>query len=174
MFKRNEKYEVDRRILKSDFIRYKPSKISTIITPINQIYIKIPRGDSVYSLFGSLLRLNFDVLHAATKNRYVEGGNIRLVNLGPIALFIIYKLASSSGKHLEEINHAHIVCLMYKLKTSSRGSDDLSIGFDRYRNRRQRELTKNINIKGKYHMTILLKDVFGFAGNQEKGTYGLG
>ena len=111
MFKLNEKYEVDQRILKSDFIRYNPGKISTIITPINQIYINIPRGDSVNSLFGSLLRLNFDALHAATKNRYVEGGNIRLVNVGPIALFVIYKLASSSRKQLE-INHAHIVCLM--------------------------------------------------------------
>ena len=34
---------------------------------------------------------------------------------------------------------------MYKLLTSSRGSDDLSIDFDRDRNRRQRELTINRN-----------------------------
>ena len=63
---------------------------------------------------------------------------------------------------------------MYKLLTSSRGSDDLSISFDRDRGRRQRELTNNKNIKGKYHVRIYLKDVFGFAGYQEKATYGLG
>ena len=63
---------------------------------------------------------------------------------------------------------------MYKLLTSSRGSDDLSIGFDRDRDRRKRELTNNKNIKGKYHMRIYLKDIFGFAQHQEKATYGLG
>ena len=57
---------------------------------------------------------------------------------------------------------------------SSKGSDDLSIGFDRDRNRRQRELTNNKTQKGKYHVRIYLKDVFGFAEYQEKGTYGLG
>ena len=63
---------------------------------------------------------------------------------------------------------------MYKLITSSRDSDDLSIGFDRDRGRRQRELTNNKNIKGKYHLRIMLKDIFGFAEYEEKGTYGLG
>ena len=37
----------------------------------------------------------------------------------------------SSGKHLEDISHAHIVSLMYKLITSAEDTDDLSIGFDR-------------------------------------------
>ena len=87
---------------------------------------------------------------------------------------IIIKLQSSSGKHIEEFNHAHIVCLMYKLITSARSTDDLFIGFDRDRGRRQRELTNNKNIKGKYHVTNMLKDIFGFAQHQEKRTYGLG
>ena len=68
---------------------------------------------------------------------------------------------------MKDISHAHIVSLMYKLITSSKGSDDLSIGFDRDRNRRQRELTNNKNIKGKYHVRILLKDVFDFSMHQE-------
>ena len=63
---------------------------------------------------------------------------------------------------------------MCQLLTSSRGSDDLSIGFDLDRNTRQQELTNNINIKGKYHIRIYLKDKFGFAEQQEKATYGLG
>ena len=56
----------------------------------------------------------------------------------------------------------------------SKGSDDLSIGFDRDRGRRQRELTNTKSQKGKYHVRIYLKDVFGFAEYQEKATYGLG
>ena len=174
MFKLTEKYEINRDILKCDYIRYSPSKISTINTTNSQVYIIIPREDSVISLLNSYLELYFDVLHAGTNNRYVDGNNIRLVNLGPIALFSTYKLTTSSGKHLENIDHAQMVSLMYKLLTSSKGSDDLSIGFDRDRNRRQRELTINKTQKGKYHIRIYLKDVFGFAEYQDKGTYGLG
>ena len=63
---------------------------------------------------------------------------------------------------------------MYKLITSNKGGDDLSIGFDSDRNRRRDELTSNKNVKGNYHRRIMLKDVFGFAEHQEKATYGLG
>ena len=174
MFKLNENYEVDRRILNCDYIRYSPAEISTINTANSQIYINIPREVSVISLLNSYLELKFDVLNAANNNRYVDANDIRLVNLGPIALFSNYKLTTSSGKQLEEISHAHIVSLMYKLLTSSRDSDDLSIGFDRNRGRRKNELSSNKNIKGKYHIRFYLKDIFGFAEHQEKGTYGLG
>ena len=174
MFKLNEKYEINRDILNCDYIRYSPSEINTINTANSQVFINIPREDSVISLLNSYLELISDVLHAATNDIYVDGNDIGLVNLGPIALFSNYKLTTSSGKHLEKIDHAHIVSLMYKLLTSSRGSDDLSIGFDRDRNRRQRELSNNKSQKGKYHARIYLKDVFGFAEYQEKVTYGLG
>ena len=174
MFKLSEKYEINRDILKCDYIRYSPSEINTINTANSQVYINITREDSVISLLNSYLELNFDVLHARTNNRFVDGNDIRLVNLGPIGLFSNYKLTTSSGKHLENIDHAHIVSLMYKLISSSRGSDDLSIGFDRDRTRRRNELTNNKNIKGKFHVRYYLKDVFGFAEYQEKATYGLG
>ena len=73
------------------------------------------------------LDLNFDVLNAATNNRYVDTDDIWLINLAAIALFINFKLTTSSGKRLENIDHAHIVSLVYKPLTSSRDSDDLSI-----------------------------------------------
>ena len=174
MFKLNEKYETNRDILKCHYVRYSPSEISTINTANSQVYINVPREGSVISLLNSYLELNFDVLHAATNIRYIDENEIRLVNLGPIAFFSIYKLATSSGKHLENIDQAHIVSLMYKLLTSSKGIDDLSIGFDRDRNKRQRELSNNKTQKGKFHVKIYLKDVFGFAEYQEKATYGLG
>ena len=130
--------EITRNILKCDYIRYSPSEIGSINTANAHIFIIIASGYSVYSLLGSRLRANFGILHAATNNRYIDGHDIRLVKEGPIALFSKYKLQSSSGEQIEEINHAHIVCLMYKLITSSRITDDMSIGFDRDRGRRQR------------------------------------
>ena len=173
MFKLSENYEIDRRILKCDYIRYSTAEISTINTANSQIYIIIPREVSVISLLNIYIELNFDVSRVDIGNRYVDANDIRLVNLGPIALFSNYKLTTASGKHLEEISHAHIVSLMYKLLTSSKDSNDLSVGFDRNRERRRNELTNNKNIKGKYHIRIYLKDISGFAEHQQKGTYGL-
>ena len=110
MFILSEKDSINRDILKCDYIRYSPSEISTINTPNSQVYINIPREDSVISLLNGYLEINFDALHATTKNRYVDGNDVRLVNLGPIPLFSICKLTTSSGKHLENIGHAHIIC----------------------------------------------------------------
>ena len=65
MFKFNENYEVDRRILKSDNIRNTPAETSTINTPYSQKYINIPREDSVISLLNSYLDLSFEVIKKA-------------------------------------------------------------------------------------------------------------
>ena len=173
MFKQNENYEVDRRILKCDYIRHSPAETSTINTPNSQIYINIPREDSVISLLNSYLDLNIEVVKRADNSRYGNGNDIRLVNLGTVALFRNFKLTTSSRKHLEDISHTHLVSLLYKLITSAKVSDDLSIGFDRSRNRRRDELAQNKNVKCKYLLKIMLKDVFSFAECQEKATYGL-
>ena len=53
MFKLSEKYEVDRKFLKCDYIRYGPSEIRTTNTPNCQIYINIPREDIIISLLNS-------------------------------------------------------------------------------------------------------------------------
>ena len=159
--------------MKCDYIRYSPLEISTINTPNSQIYINIPREGTVISLLYSYIEINFDVLKAATSNRYADADDIRLINLGPIALFSNYELTTSSGKHLEIIDHAHIVSLMHKLLSSSRDSDDLSIGFDRSKDKRKQEFLNNKTQKRKFHLRIYLKDVFGFAEYQEVGTFGL-
>ena len=170
MFQLIESYEIDRKILKCDYIRYSPAETSTINTPNSQIYINIPKEDSVISFLNSYLDLSFEVIKRADNSRYANRNDIRLVNSGPSALFSNFKLTTSSGKHLEDISHPHLVSLMYKLIRSSKDSNDLSIGFDHSRNRRRDELALNKNIKGKYHVKILLKDVFGFAEHQEKAT----
>ena len=43
--------------------------MGTINTATSQIYIIIPREDSIVPLFKNYLLFNFDVLHAATNNR---------------------------------------------------------------------------------------------------------
>ena len=48
---------------------------------------------------------------------------------------------------------------MYKLISSSRDSDHLSIGFQRSIEARERELTNNKTTKGNYHVRIYLEDV---------------
>ena len=112
MFKLNEKYEVIRNILKLDYIRYSPSKVSKINTSNSQIYSNIQRENSVNCLLKSYFDLLFDVLHAGTKTRYVDDNDIRLVNLGPIVLFSNCNLTTNSGEHLEYITHANFVSLM--------------------------------------------------------------
>ena len=159
--------------MKSDFIRYSPAETPTIDSPNSQIYINIPREDSVISLLNSFLDMNFEVIKGADNSRYANGIDIRLVNLAPISLFSNSSLTTSSGKHLEVFSHAPIVSLMYKLLISRKNSDDLSIGFDTGRDRRRDELNNNKNVKGKYHLKYFLNNVFVFAEQQENAPYGL-
>ena len=97
---------------------------------------------------GSYLELDFSVPHRAGAHaRFADGDQIRLVNLGPIILFNKFRLTSSSGKEIEEIDNALVICLMYKLISSSRDSDDLSFGFHRSTDAREDELTNNKKLK---------------------------
>ena len=107
----------------------------------------LPREDSVISFLNSYLDINFEVVKRADNSRYANGNDKRLVNLGSIALLGNFKLTAGSGKHLEDISISHIVSLMYKLITSSKDSNDLSVGFHRSRNKRKDELALNKNIK---------------------------
>ena len=125
-------------------------------------------------MLNSYLDLSFEGIKKADISRYANGNDIKLVTLAPIALFSTCKVTTSSGKHLEDFSHAHFVSLIYKLISSSKGSDDFSIGFDRSSARRREEMTNNENVKGKFHLRIMFKDVFGYSEHQQKATYGLG
>ena len=48
IFELNEKYEVNRNILKCGLVRYSPSELNTINTANSQTYISIPREDSSF------------------------------------------------------------------------------------------------------------------------------
>ena len=83
----------------------------------NQIIIDIPGEDSAISLRDSYLELDFTVTHRTRAHaRCADGDQIRLVNSGPIALFNKYRLTGSSGKEIEEIDKAHVICLLRKNK----------------------------------------------------------
>ena len=160
-------YEVDHRILKCDYIGHSPAESSITNAPVSQENINIPRENSVISLLNSYSHSSFKVITKTDKSRNANGNDIRLVNMDPIVLFGNDMLTTGSGKHLQVISQAQIISLMYKLKTSARDSDDLSIGFGRDRGRRQQESTENKNLNCRYHVRIMLKDVFGFAEYQE-------
>ena len=115
----------------------------------------IARKDTLISLKDSYLEIDFNVTHrAGAPDRYIDKDPIRLVNLGPVALFNKYRITSSSGKEREEIDKAHVICLMHKIISSSREGDHLSVGFHRSNEVGAKELTKNITIKGNYHVRI--------------------
>ena len=77
MFKLNENYEVDRRILKSDYIRYSPTQTSTINTFSSQTYIEIPREDSVLSFLNSYIDLSFGLIKKTYNSNYSDGNYIK-------------------------------------------------------------------------------------------------
>ena len=85
MFKLNEKYEVDRRILKCDYKRYSRAETSTINTPNSQISFNTPREDTVIFLLNRYLDLKFELVKKTDNYRNANGKDIKLVNLGPIA-----------------------------------------------------------------------------------------
>ena len=69
-------------------------------------------------------------------------------------------MPSSSGKEIEETENAHVICLLYKLISSSRHSDDLSIALHRSFEARERQLSITQKTKGNYHVRIFCKMFF--------------
>ena len=173
MFKLNENFGVDRKILNSENKRFSPADTSTINTPNSQFCMNNTAEDSVISLLNSYLDLTFEVIKKADNSRCANSFDLRLVTLRLIALFGSFNLITSSGRRLEDISHAHIVCLLYQIKASAKDSNDMSIGFDRDRNRRREKLTNRKTIKCKFPAKNMLKDVFGCAEHHEKAIFGL-
>ena len=63
----------------------------------------------------------------------------------------------------EENDNTQNNCLLYKLKSSGKDSDELSIDFYQDITTREKEFGKYRETKGKYVVRIYLKDVFEFA-----------
>ena len=168
MFSKSQKHAVDGLILKCEYIRNTPPSLSLVNGENDHFLNDNSREDSAISLKDSYLDIDFNVTHrAGAHNRYIDGDPIRLVNVSRIALFNKNRLTSSSRKEKEEIDKAHLICLLHKLISSSRDSNDFSVGFHRSNGFRERELTNNKTTEGNYLVRIYLKDVFGFPENQD-------
>ena len=61
LFELNENYEIGVRTRKCDYLRCPRPKTPTMNTPDSQLYINLPREDSVISLLNSYLDLNFEL-----------------------------------------------------------------------------------------------------------------
>ena len=77
---------------------------------IIKFFFDISREDSAISSKDSYLEIYFNVTHRI--GAHADGDHIRLVNLRPIALFNKYRLTSSNGKEIEEVDNAHVFCLL--------------------------------------------------------------
>ena len=97
MFKLNENYEVHRKLQNFDYPRYSPAETSTINTPTSQICNNKPMQDSVISFLKSYLELKLQVIKKTDNSRYANGNDIRLFDLGPIALFSNFQTRSGIG-----------------------------------------------------------------------------
>ena len=75
---------------------------------------------------------------------------------------------------MESIDDPEVAYLLYILKKSSKGGDDLPIGFHRNTETREPELTIVETAIGTYQNGLYLRDVFHFAEHQEKATFWLG
>ena len=93
--------------------------------------------------------------------------------MGPIVLFSYYKLSTFGLNQIEDFDHAHNRCLGCKFISSCRNRNFMSFGLDHDKDRLQQGLT---NLKATMvfkQVRNLLKDVYGFAENQESVTCGL-
>ena len=103
--------------------------------------------------------------------RFATVTDIRLLHLGTFALFSECKFNASGPKFFENIDHACIMCLMFKLLTTSKLGHVLPNEFDRDSARLLNELmnkTARENVQPKF----LSRGVFGCAENKENCSYG--
>ena len=99
--------------IKLIFTKDSPSSLATVNNTKSNISISFPRKDAHICLQNSYISIEFEVLKQ-NNTRYVDNDQISLVNFGPIALFNVAELVTGSGKHLENVDNLHAVCLTYE------------------------------------------------------------
>ena len=107
-------------------------------------FIDLARKDSFISLKDGYIEFHFALTHnAAPHDDCVTADDLRLVSSASFSLFSENQLNSSIGRHLEPIEYAHAVCLIYKIIPSSRDTNNLWIRFDGSKERCEEEMTNN-------------------------------
>ena len=77
-------------------------------------FFDVARENTVLSLEDVYLEIEPDVTRQNVIERFECPDNRKLVNLGPIVLFIESSLVTTIGRHLENFDHTHIICLIYE------------------------------------------------------------
>ena len=157
-------HTVNRPILKCDYVPYTPPSLN-LVNRRNKYFFGKSRMDSVFFVKDSYLELYFKLIHTSAGNTrcYADSELMRLVNLGCIAIYKIYRLTGSgTGKETEEVDKAHLLRLLCKSKSENKDIDDLSIGFHRNIETREKEVNRKKATK------------VGFVEHQGNITYALG
>ena len=104
MFNLSEKHSYDRPIFKCDYITCTSLSLNLVDGENNQSLFDKPRQDSTIPLKDSYLKLDFNVTHRAdAHDRYVNGDQTILVNLGRVTLSSKYRVTRSSGKEKKKL-----------------------------------------------------------------------
>ena len=165
-------YGYNNDIHKCKIIKYKPNNLATMNKVNNNINIILNREENHLNIHDSYLEIEFFVSDDAG-GVFANNANIRLVNYGMIALFILIKLGTSGGKTLEYIDHFHPNLLMYKLLNSI-GNEHES-GFVRDQGISDSQLKGDHAAEiGHMYMMVKMSDLFGFVKDLEKIIYELG
>ena len=170
MFSLKSKYILEKSIHKIDCLKCSPSSLATVNKTNSYISINLLREDAYICLKNSYISIEFEVFKN-DNTLYTIGEEISLGYFGPIALISEAKLTTSSGKHLEKADNLHPISLMYKVLKSTQQTSQLMYGFEENSAIRRQELTTNKTEKGTFSVRIKLRDLFGFA-DQEEITYG--
>jgi hypothetical protein len=99
MFMIDRTEQLDRSIIKKDFIRYAPSTLTQINSPNAIIRIDVPREDTIINLDDSYLELELQVVKNADDTVYADNDAVSLVNFGHVGIFTEMTLTTSDKKH---------------------------------------------------------------------------
>ena len=168
---------IDKTLLKSDFMPYRPHSIAGIndTAPFN---ITISRQDAFIDIRDSYLEMEVLIVHNVNANtRYADGNDIQPNNLFGISLFRQMALYSFGNKKLEDVENVYLASLMYKLLSDNEEDmmcvykKELTNAIDETKRNR---LLNDTDEKGTIFVRVYLKDVFGYVNHMDKINYGLG
>ena len=105
------------------------SKSKSVVTPSTQKFLM--NQERIIDLQKvSFIDLHSKLTHnTVPHNNNVDADDERINYLAPFNLFIKNYLTTSDRKHLDRNDYAQGVCLRFALTSSSKDSNDLSIGF---------------------------------------------
>ena len=170
---------IDKTLLKSDFMPYRPHSLAGI-NDNAAFNITISRQDAFIDIRDSYLEMEVHIVHNVNANpptRYVDNDAIQANNLFGISLFRQMALYSFGNKKLEDVENVYQASLMYKLLSDN--EEDMMVLYkkeetDAIDETKRNRLINDNQEKGTIFVRVYLKDVFGFVNHMDKINYGLG